>query len=188
MDTVAPKHPRASHFGKNGLFREVKSFSELELRIAALSEPTDRGWAFEVFAEAYLSTQKQVQAAQVWPTERIPVEVKHKLQLPSKDMGIDGIFEDAVGDYSAYQVKFRKGRPALTWKELSTFFGLADAADMRVVFTNCNDLAEVVARKRNFFCIRGSDLDRLEPHDFDAISSWLQGTAIERKPKTPWRC
>ena len=59
--TASPKHPRASHFGKSPLFDGLTTFSELEARITALPQK-DRGAAFEVFAEAYLATQKQRQA------------------------------------------------------------------------------------------------------------------------------
>jgi hypothetical protein len=35
-------------------------------------------------------------------------------------MGVDGVFQTRAEEFSAYQVKFRAGRPALTWAELST--------------------------------------------------------------------
>jgi len=38
-----------------------------------------------------------------------------------RDMGADGVIETPLGQYDAYQVKFRSGRPNLTWDELSTF-------------------------------------------------------------------
>ena len=113
-DNRSPKHPRAAHFQKSDLFRELRSFAEFEARIAALPKQ-DRGEAFEVFAEAYLSTQKQIQAAEVWPYESVPADIKTKMRLPSKDKGVDGVVQHAIGEYDVYQAKFRKGRPSLSW-------------------------------------------------------------------------
>ncbi len=84
-------------------------------------------------------------------------------------MGVDGIFETHLGQFNAYQAKFRSGRPSLNWTELSTFMGLTDQVEQRVVITNCNDLSQVMNERSGFYCIRGSDLDRLEPRDFRAI-------------------
>jgi hypothetical protein len=66
------RHRRARHFVTSGLFDSVATFRELEARIAGLPTERDRGDAFEVFAEAYLATQKIVGAEQVWPGEQIP--------------------------------------------------------------------------------------------------------------------
>ena len=65
------------------------------------------------------------------------------------------------GKYDAYQSKFRTGRPALTWQELTTFMGLTDQVGERVLFTNCDDLPSVMDGRSGFFCIRGADLERL---------------------------
>jgi hypothetical protein len=68
--TTRPKHRRTSHFVGLELFDELEGFTDLEARIAALPTRKDRGDAFEVFAEAYLATQKLVGAEQVWPASR----------------------------------------------------------------------------------------------------------------------
>ena len=43
-----PLHPKAREFAKSGLFAGVKSFADLEKRIAARSESKGKGDAFEV--------------------------------------------------------------------------------------------------------------------------------------------
>jgi hypothetical protein len=61
-----PKHPKAAKFVK--LFRNLKSFPELENRISKRKDNDEKGAAFEVFAEAYLATQKNdVDPEQLWP-------------------------------------------------------------------------------------------------------------------------
>ena len=65
MLSRSPRHYRASTFARSGLFKKLGSFAELELRIAQLATEKERGDAFEVFVEAYLSTDEMVQAAEV---------------------------------------------------------------------------------------------------------------------------
>ena len=146
---------------------------------------SDRGDAFEVFAEAYLATQKLVGAEEVWPADQVPIAVLQTCRLPIQDMGADGVYKTWAGQYNAYQSKFRTGRPALTWQELSTFMGLTDQVGERVLFTNCDDLSPVMDDRSGFFCIRGNDLERLTKDDLEAIADWLRGAAFTPKRKEP---
>jgi hypothetical protein len=124
------RHSRAYHFSASSLFSGLTSFAELEQRIVDLPTPQERGDAFEVFAEAYLATQKVNQASTVWPDGAVPLGIVENLKLPPKDMGVDGVYQTLGGDYAAYQVKFRTGRVSQTWTELAKFIGLADRADL----------------------------------------------------------
>jgi predicted helicase len=142
--TTRPRHPRAAHFVARRLFETLDNFGDLEARIAALPTQQDRGDAFEVFAEAYLATQKLVGAEEVWPADQVPIAVLQACCLPVQDLGADGVYKTWAGQYNAYQSKFRTGRPALTWQELSTFMGLTDQVGERVLFTNCDDLPAVM--------------------------------------------
>jgi len=118
------QHSKAASFVRQNLFAGVTSFAELETRIAALPDERLRGDAFEVFAEAFLATQRKHDAAQVWPLASVPTQTLQTLGLATQDYGVDGVFQTLLGNFSAYQVKFRTNRPALTWRELSTFMGL----------------------------------------------------------------
>ena len=123
-----PRHPKAKLFVRQKLFAGLKSFSELEQRLAGLPDDQTKGDAFEVFAEAYLATQRKHDAVQIWPLKAAPLDVLKKLGLSTNDYGVDGIFQTALGRFNAYQVKFRSNRQPLTWRrELSTFMGLADS-------------------------------------------------------------
>jgi superfamily II DNA or RNA helicase len=179
-----PRHPRARAVALANLFA-VANFKELEDRIAALPAEDARGVAFEVFAEAWLATQRLSQARNVWPADSVPSEVQSKLRLPLKDMGVDGVFDTALDEYVCYQAKFRSGRPSLTWTEIATFFGLADFAAQRLLFTNCDDVSEIAEQRRDVVFIRGSDLDRLTAEDFDAMRAWLAGAAVIIAKKSP---
>jgi superfamily II DNA or RNA helicase len=182
-----PLHPKAREFAKSGLFAGLSSFEELEKRIAAIPENKGKGDAFEVFAEAYLATQRKHDAHQVWPLNATPLDVLGKLGLGGMDYGVDGVLQTLLGDLSAYQVKFRTGREPMTWRELSTFMGLADSPHIRsrILITNCDELPPVINDRQGFFCIRGSDLDRMEVSDFQAIEAWLAEAAIQAPKKKP---
>ena len=181
----SPRHLKTRACVKRGLFDGLTSFRELEGRISALATKGERGDAFEVFAEAYLATLAVNKAKHVWPGASVPPSLRKRLALTIGDNGVDGIFETPLGEYHAYQSKFRTGRPSLTWNELSTFIGLADRVEQRVLFTNCDRFAGLVKERTAFYAITGNDLDKLEPRDFAAIRAWLEGAKVERTPKTP---
>ncbi len=183
---MTPKHPAATRFLNNGLFDDLSNFTEIEARISALPTTKEIGDAFEVFAEAYLATQKIAQAQAVWPFDSIPLAQRQALALDTgRDMGVDGLYQTCDGELRAYQVKFRSRRPALTWEELATFMGLTDQVKQRVLFTNCEALPSLMRDRGGFVAIRGSDLDRLDPEDFAAMRHWLQSGQIVLPRKQP---
>ena len=145
------RHPKASTFVQKRLFAGLSVFAELERRIADLPEEKSRGDAFEVFAEAYLATQRKHDAETVWPFPSVPNDLLKSFKLGTQDYGIDGVLKTRLGNHSAYQVKFRTGRPALTWRELSTFMGLADSPNIhsRILLTNCDELPRSSRREED---------------------------------------
>ena len=102
------RHPKATFFVQRQLFSGLTSFAELEQKIAALPEEKPRGDAFEVFAEAYLATQRKHDAAQVWPLATAPTDILQKIALPLDDYGVDGVLQTTLGHIAAYQVKFAR--------------------------------------------------------------------------------
>src|SRR2546428_363052 len=63
--------------------------------------------------------------------------------------------------------------------------GLSDKVSQRILFTKCDDLPALMKDRGRFYCIRGSDLDRLEPRDFEAILRWLESGIVVDKKKEP---
>ncbi len=184
---MIPKHHKTNIFLKAGLFENLSSFTELEKRISDLPTTVEEGDAFEIFAEAYFFTQKIEQAQDVWPFKSIPSDIKKDLSLGTtqKDMGVDGVYKTTSGKFNAYQSKFRTNRKSLTWSEISTFMGLTDKVNQRVLFTNSNDITSVINERSGFHCIRGNDLDRLDKNDLETIFEWLQSGNVEVERKTP---
>lgn len=187
VNNAGPRHPLAKWFVGQFQLSALNSFEEFETKVAALPTERARGDAFEVFAEAWLATQRIPQARAVWPSNTSPLSLQKSLNLPLKDMGVDGIFESAVEEPTCYQVKFRTGRSRLSWGELSTFFGLADTGCGRLVFTNCDEVASVAQDRREVVFVRGGDLDRLTTDDFRVMGAWLSGAIVTRKTKVPKR-
>ena len=180
------KPPQTNQFLNSPIFHDLKSFQELEVRIEQLPTNQEKGDALEVFALAYLATQKQFQVQHIWSHQDVPLSIKQELHLPSQDMGIDGIYIDIQGHKSAYQVKFRSDRASLNWAdELSTFMGLSDFAHQKVLFTNSDSIPTVMRDRRNFISICGHDLDRMDSSDFGRILQWLQGEQVGFVPKSP---
>ncbi len=182
-----PHHPKAALHFKNGLFDGLNAFHELENRLSKIGIEKEKGDAFEVFAEAYLATQRRHEASDVWPLGTAPLPLLEKAGITSNDLGIDGLYVTPVGELNAYQVKYRANRPALTWRELSTFIGLADSPNIRnrVLITNCEEFPDLLNQRTNFFCIKGADFDRLDAEAFQEIAEWIKGSSFHKKRKEP---
>jgi hypothetical protein len=75
-------------------------------KIAALPDEQSRGAAFEVFAEAYLATQRKYDAAQVWPHGSVPLDILKNLGLTQQDQGVDGVLQTLLGQPSSSRFAF----------------------------------------------------------------------------------
>ena len=81
-----------------------------------------RGDIFEDFCVLYLKHVRKFE--NVWRLDDVPRDIREKLSLTTKDMGID-IVAELKGKYTAVQCKYKKHvsmkRNVVTWKALSTF-------------------------------------------------------------------
>jgi superfamily II DNA or RNA helicase len=170
---MSARHRRAAEVVARGLYRDLRSFYELETRIAALPEELDRGDAFEVFTEAYLCTSRVFQVAELWPVGQVPLDVRRTLNLPADAKGIDGVLRTKVGLDVPYQVKFRIGRPLLGVAEVAPFLGVTERAADRLLISNTDTHATDIVNRDGLRFLRGTDFDALTPDDLTAISDWL---------------
>lgn len=170
-----PCHDRAAVFVRSGLFAGLSAFAELERRIEKLPTEQERGDAFEVFVEAFLSTDEMAQADDVWVVGKVPGDIRLRINLPSKDYGYDGVFRTKLGELVPYQAKFRSGRMSLPYAELATFLAISEKADRRVVLTNSIAISEVAESRTAFQTTRGGDFDRLDAAQLGAIAAWIEG-------------
>lgn len=102
-----------------------------------------RGDIFENFCVLYLKNVRKYD--NVYLLKDLPQEILSKLNLPDRDMGIDIVVE-LNGEYSAVQCKYRKRdkiKNVITWKSLSTFYGLCLRTgpwQKYIVITNCDNI------------------------------------------------
>jgi superfamily II DNA or RNA helicase len=181
---MIPRHSKAYVFAASSLFEGLQSFPELEQRIQGLKTPELRGWAFEVFVEAYLAIVRRADFTEVYPQDTAPSGVLASIGLTVRDLGADGVALSLapLEGWSSYQAKFRSTRASLSWQELSTFIGQSDSARIlqRVLVTNSDSLpTEALALRERFIGICGSDLDALTAHELAGIAAY-----VGRRPST----
>jgi len=143
------------------------TWDALEAAISSREPASVKGQIFERFCVHYLKTFSQrFQIEELYfpnvDGQPFPRRVRDHLRLGVQDTGIDGVFIDTFGRYTAVQSKFRTERGPLTFRELSTFWSDAERADYRLVFTNCDSITRVSARRRGHLEITCSDLLDLE--------------------------
>ena len=178
-------HQQARKLIKRGIFDNVVSFRDLENRIAQQPTTKDVGDAFEIFVEAYLATQRIMQAEKVWPVGQIPFEIRSQMNLPANTTGVDGVFRTLSNELVPYQVKFRTLGQSLTYTEVATFLGLTERASDRVIFTNTRDVARDAKTRDAIRTVRVQDFCRLTPEDFSSIENWLKQKPVERPQRLP---
>lgn len=185
MPPRLPLHDRAPAYARSGLFKALGSFADLESRIEQLPTEQERGAAFEVFVEAYLSTDEMAQAEEVWVGGKVPADIRRRLNLPARDYGYDGVYRTRLDELVAYQAKFRSGRTSLPYTELATFFGISEKADRRVILTNSIAISAVAESRTAFQTTRGGDFDRLDAAKLAAIAAWVEGTPPVPQTREP---
>ncbi len=185
---MLPRHPKAKQLLESGLFNNLTCFAELEARIQAMATSEEQQEAFALFAEGVLTARTLHRAVEIWPTGQIPPDVRKRLALPENIPGADGLFRSLEGEIHAYQLLFRPNREKPTPNETNQFPALVAQTLQPLFFTNCDLLPNNWKKLKNFHCIRGMDLDRLEPRMFQTLRRWLQGAgaAIERSMTPPF--
>jgi superfamily II DNA or RNA helicase len=87
-----------------------------------------KGDLFEELVKAYLQLDPEYASKlkHVWLGGEVPQAIARKLKLPATDQGIDIVAETHDGEFWAVQCKYRQETDhSLTWRDLSTFTGLA---------------------------------------------------------------
>ena len=109
------------------ILAKVNNWAQFEQAAAALG-PKQQGDLFELLTKHYLrlSPVYRTVLSHVWLLEEVPQKACAALKLPASDKGIDLIAKTKSGEYLAIQCKYRTDKKrSLSWRELSTFTGLA---------------------------------------------------------------
>lgn len=183
---MLPRHPKAKHLQESGLFNDLTCFSQLEFRLSSLADPQEQQAGFALFAEGVLLSRSLHRAVEIWPSGQLPLDARRRLALPEVIPGADGVFRSLEGEVHGYQLLFRPDREKPTSLEVERFLSLVSGTLEPMLFTNCDSLPNSWKKLKNFHCIRGVDLDRLEPRLFVTLRRWLQGAgATIERPVTP---
>jgi len=179
------RHPKATFFVQRHLFAGLTSFADLEQKIAALPDEQSRGAAFEVFAEPISPRNGNMMPRKSGRTV-LSRSTSSKTWPHATRPGCGGVLQTLLGQFNAYQIKFRTGRPSLTWANSPPSSAWPTARTFTAAC--CSQLRRTARRPQRpqgFFCIRGADLDRLEAGDFRAMEAWLADAAFIAPKKSP---
>jgi superfamily II DNA or RNA helicase len=177
----------------NTIFQQKHaSWKSVEKAIEGLSTNKNKGDAFEEFVHFYFTYHTalyQISTLHCHIAEggRFPANVLKKLRLEKKDHGVDGVYVTHLGQWIAFQAKFRTNRQPLTYEELSTFWTEAEYADGRLIITNSKSLPKLAGKKSGHNAILCDTLDDLDDRFFTALYEYAQGKTktVHRKIKTP---
>ena len=103
------------------------SWADIQRKLRDLSQK-QKGDLFEHLVKAYLLLEPEYASKlkHVWLSREVPLAIARKLKLPATDQGIDLVAETNDGEFWAVQCKYRQETDhSLTWREISTFTGLA---------------------------------------------------------------
>jgi superfamily II DNA or RNA helicase len=107
--------------------RGCSSWQHIQRKWQPLSDK-QKGDLFEQLVKAYLQLEPEYASKlkNVWLHREVPQALLKKLKLPSTDQGIDIVAETNDGEFWGIQCKYRQQTDQrLTWREISTFTGLA---------------------------------------------------------------
>jgi superfamily II DNA or RNA helicase len=107
--------------------RGCSSWADFQRRWHDLPEK-QKGDLFEELVKAYLQLEPEYASKlkHVWLYREVPQAIAKQLKLPATDQGIDLVAETKDGEFWAVQCKYRQDTDhSLTWREISTFTGLA---------------------------------------------------------------
>ncbi len=164
---------------ESNAFKGVKNFDDLQKNIAQIESTVTKGSAWEIFRKFYMTQVRGVE--HFWYSDQIPIEVLNKLKIPADDKGIDCAYYDVDGTLVAGQDKFRSNsKDKITWCSLATFFGLAEYAPHRSIFTSGNGVSSVLNTKDRWSLT--DNFSKVTKGQWLSIYDWLIGG---RRIKTP---
>ena len=184
-------HKYSDYFRRIGLFKNIKSFKDLEKKIINLNvtpgrtERQTKGDAFEVFAEALINVSKKFNAKAVYPDGKIPIKILNKVEMNILDKGKDGVYLTKDNKINSYQVKFNSDRRSLSWRKLSTFLSVSEKANLRLLISNSNKIEDEFLSKRDVLSFNSHSLEALSKKEIASICEWLNQKKEKNKLPKP---
>ena len=187
-----PLHFKAREFAKSGLFAGLRSFEQLEKRIAKIPENKGKGDAFEQLVKAFLLLDPEyaTKISEVWIHHEVPSAIRKKLRLPDSDQGIDLIAKTKGGEFWAIQCKYRADstRP-IPWREISTFtglaFGVCEGISFGLVCSTTERITHVLKQQDNIGFCALDVWQGLDAEFFDRLRASVEHRPAKLKPLSP---
>jgi superfamily II DNA or RNA helicase len=137
-----------------------------------------------------LNPTYKTELSDVWFLNEVPEKVRNDLNLPDSDQGIDLIARTKTGGYWAIQCKYRSGKNrGLTWREISTFtglaFGICKNIEFGLVAYSGERYAKVIGQSKHIGFLSADIWSTLDEAFFAELASKLKGEAFEVRPRKP---
>ena len=151
-----------------------------------------KGDIFEAFCYLYL-TSCDGRMKEVWFLAHLPEDIRRRLHLGKRDMGIDLIGRGEEGEFYAIQVKYRKRRSdgrknCIPWKELSTFHALAHRTGpfaKHIVFTNADYTRQMGKKQKKEETIAWKSLQKISHFSWLAMANLFDSSEHESIKSDP---
>lgn len=173
------------------IFSIIFSWSDFFSYANKLKEK-EKGDIFENLTKLILVTKPEYNSIlrNVWLYNEIPNKIRDKLNLPSRDEGIDLVTETIQGQYWAIQCKFKGQNQSPTYKELSTFTYMANNYCKNISLALLVHTGERGVRKRQLLGEKYSEIGLefwlgLKNEDWIRIHKSLKHQSFRPKPRFP---
>jgi len=158
---------------------KLHSFTDLYETVKEL-QPKQKGDLFEELTKyifQYHPNYRNI-TKEIWLLNETPLALLKKLNLPTKDQGIDLILRTKQSKYYAIQCKFRMNvDEVISWTELATFyglaFGIAKGFSGGFYVTNTLDITTNTKTSNKVIPLYGDFFDTLSNDFFDELKSIL---------------
>lgn len=166
-------------------------WESIESELEDIADPKIKGDLFEYFANYYLRYFENLYDIKeiycpIADGTPFPPKILKRLNLESRDYGVDGVFITHSNELCAWQAKFRSKRNVLTARELGTFWAEAEYADFRMVISNTRMLPGVSKKKRGHLSVLVDKFEHLDNGFFQGIEDYYkQSRRIHREKKIP---
>ncbi len=173
-------------------FKNINSWSEFESILSGLSKK-EKGDAFEELTLHYLSIHPTyaTQLTNIWQRQKVPQNIRKKLNFPDNDEGIDLVAKTRDGNFWAIQCKYHADdNHSLTRRELATFtdltFGICKGFELALVCTSTDRFShklEMYGERISF--IAGDVWRGLDVDFFNLLHRNLSNRPVALKPCNP---
>lgn len=158
------------------ILRKLTKFADIYDITESMSSK-EKGDLFEHFVYHLFKLDSRLnnKLQNIWLYSDVPTDVIAELDLPDRDLGID-LIALIDNEYCAIQCKFRQNtNMTVSWKELSTFFGLSFGINDKIkrgyFVTNTDDVCNEVTRSEKVIAITGDYFNVLDDVFFKNIDA-----------------